>query len=88
MQLITPAGRRHEVSFAYGPTMEGSFVFELLEEERPLWEVAREFDGMAGILTVDDVLGDRTFEGFCCLCGVQRIGPKTVDVTLERGEKA
>ena len=86
MLITTCKGKTFEANYAFAPTSKGTCILEL-KDERPIEEIAKDFDGIAKIERKSESEGDKTYEGYSVLSGVNRDTRRgTVQITLEKPE--
>lgn len=91
MQITTSKNKTYDVRFIGALIRNGSRMMIELADDRPLWEIAEEFDGLSAITKTDEMKPGvkEVYEGFSQLVGIQRYnGNGTVLLTLEKGDAA
>lgn len=91
MQIITSRGQTFNIQFIGALLRNGNRLMIELKDERPIWEIAEDFDGLSMITKTDDLKPGvkEVFEGFTQLVGIQRNkGNGNVLLTLEKGDAA
>lgn len=85
IRITTSEGKTYDAAYAWAPLLDGSCGISL-QDERPLWKIAKEFDGLSGIHCVDTEAGlEYDFDGYTKLTKVERNGDN-VTLRLEKGE--
>ena len=72
MKLKTSKGKTYEVDWIDVASLTSGQLFAQLRDERPLHEIAEEFDGLEWLERESDTQGDKKFEGFNRLIGLSR----------------
>ena len=91
MQITTSKGKTFDVRFIGTLLRNGGRMMIELADDRPLWEIAEDFDGLSAVTKTDDMKPGvkEVYEGFTQLVGIQRNkGNGTVLLTLEKGDAA
>lgn len=84
MKLKTSRNKEYEVKWAGGPTINNGAVFLEMEDERRLPEIAAEFDGLDWLERISEDQGDKRFEGFSRLVGINETkGGVTIELAKE-----
>lgn len=83
MIIKVDGGREYDAVFAYAPTMDGKCVIQLRSDDRPLSEIAREFEGADYIERFSAEEGDAGYTGYTQLQAVERQGD-AVTITMTR----
>ena len=89
MKLKTSSGKEFDIRVIVSGLRNKNTVLIELEDDRPLPQVAADFDGMGSFVKYDEAIeGVReTYEGFSKLVRIQRNADAgTVRLTLERSE--
>lgn len=89
MSITTDKGKRFDVRWAWGPAGEaGRLMIELTADDRPLSQIAADFEGVALITRQDENEGDATFAGYTQLVRIERIVTGGVQLALEQAVTA
>jgi len=83
MQLKTSLGYTYTVDWIDTVSTSGN-VFMQMADARALPEIAAEFDGLEWLKREDADQGNKTFEGYSVLIGIQRVEPDIVIMTLKK----
>lgn len=87
MTIRVDGGREYDAVFAYAPTMDGKCVIRLRSDDRPLSEIAREFEGASCIERLSEEEGDAKYTGYTQLQAVERQGDAvTLAMTRPKAE--
>lgn len=84
MTIQTSEGKTFDIHFAYAPVFDGSCVAEVTGDERPLAQIAADFEGLAWIRKEDPSLNSETYSGYSELAGVTRQANGNVTVKMVR----
>ena len=88
MRITTNRGKTFDVNYAFAPTSKGTCMMEILDN-RPIAEVAADFDGLETISRESENEGNAVYTGYDTLVSVFRNTAKgTVQLTLERSDAA
>lgn len=74
MRIETSQNKTYTVHWIDTSIMNENMLSMQMPDERPLPEIAAEFDGLTEIQRQDENQGDKTFSGFSVLVGIKRIG--------------
>lgn len=88
MKLKTSGGKVFDIRVICPDLRSKNKVLIELEDDRPLGDIARDFDGLESMLKYDeDIAGvHEVYEGFTRLVGIRRNeSAGTVRLTLEKG---
>ncbi len=84
MTITTSKGQTFEVMWCWGPLSDGTLMLALYDP-RPLWEVARDLDGLTRIDRKSELEGDATYEGYVELVAIVRdVFASKTTVTLRK----
>jgi hypothetical protein len=72
MKLKTSKGKTYEVDWVDVASLTSGHLFAQLRDERPLFEIAEEFDGLEWLERKSETQGDKRFEGFNRLISISR----------------
>lgn len=87
MKLTTSKGNEYTVDWIDGPTIIEGCVILQMQDERPLADIAIEFDGLKWLKREDEHQGNKEFNGFGVLKRVSRMTGGKVQIALgKRGE--
>ena len=89
MKIATSKGKTFDIRFIGATLRGGKRMMIELEDSRPLWEIAEEFDGLSTITKTDSARPGvkEIYEGFSRLVGIQRNADNgTVRLTLEKDD--
>ena len=84
MLLKTSKGNEYEVAFVDGPTITSGHVMLQMNDTRPLWRIAQEFEGIERLERFSDTQGDKAWEGYTLLQHVSRVNDGVVRVALAK----
>lgn len=91
MKITTSREKTFDIQFIGALLRNGNRLMIELKDERPVCEIAADFDGLETITKTDALKPGvkEVFEGFTQLVGIQRNkGNGTVLLTLEKGDAA
>lgn len=91
MQITTSKGKTFDIQFIGALLRNGNRLMIELKDERPVPEIAADFDGLETITKTDALKPGvkEIFEGFAHLVGIQKNkGNGTVLLTLEKDDEA
>lgn len=80
MTITTSKGQTFEVIWCWGPLSDGTLMLAL-KDDRPLWEIAEELDGLTRIERKSRDEGDATYEGYSELTAII-LGVRNGEVTV------
>lgn len=87
MQITTSAGKQIDVLWCWGPLRDADEVMLCLMDDRPISEIAADFDGLEQIVRTDEIEKEMTFTGYSRLRMISRErGKSKVTIALEKGE--
>ena len=72
MTLTTSKGNTYTVDWIDVATLTSGNLLAQLRDERPLFEIAEEFDGLEWLERKSDTQGEKRFEGFNRLISISR----------------
>jgi len=72
MVLKTSKGKTYEVDWIDVASLTSGNLFAQLRDDRPLFEIAEEFDGLEWLERESDTQGNERFEGYNCLVSLSR----------------
>lgn len=83
MTLKTSKGKTYNVDWVDVASLTSGQLFAQLRDERPLHEIAEEFDGLEWLERESDTQGNKKFEGFNRLISLSRMAVNgAVQLTL------
>ena len=83
MKLKTSKGKTYEVDWVDVASLTSGNLFAQLRDDRPLHEIAEEFDGLEWLERESDTQGNKRFEGYNRLTGLSRMAVNgAVQLTL------
>lgn len=82
--ITTNHGKEFAIVYAYAPMYDGCCVIELLNDDRPLSEIATDFDGLEWIDKHDPFFVDERYEGYKSLKSIQKIPNGHVNIRLDK----
>lgn len=90
MTIETSKGKTYAVKWIFALSHNANQILIEYADDRPLAEIAAEFDGLETITKTDTSRPGvkEVYEGFTQLAGVQRMAAGSVRVTLEKGDAA
>lgn len=74
MTITTSKNKTYQVKWIDSPIQDAGMLALMMEDARPLLEIAAEFNGLTEIKRKDAHQGDKTFTGFDRLIGIKRVG--------------
>ena len=90
MKIETSTGKTFDIRVICPALRSGNRVMIELYDDRPLWEIAEDFDGLESIKKTDEAVGAsiyEVYEGYSRLVGITRNeAAGTVRLTLEKGD--
>lgn len=84
MTITTSRGKTFPAEWAWGPVGPQEQLMLQIRDERPLSEIAADFEGCDRIHRQSDLEGDLDFEGYTALRAIQRTPEGAVRLTIER----
>lgn len=93
MKVTTSKGKTFDVDWMWGPIGNTRDLMLQLKDERPIPEIAVDFDGVEHFHRESETQGDMDFDGYTILRGIIRpsydFDPSKVQITLTtpRGDK-
>ena len=84
MTLKTSKGKTYEINWIGGPTVRTGNVLLEMKDDRSLANIAREFDKLEWMERTSETEGDKRFEGFARLVGIQRGDGGNVTLTFAK----
>lgn len=90
MTITTSKQKTFDVNWAWAPVGEdGDMMFELTRDERPVSQIAADFEGCEHIHRESELEGDKDFDGYTRVKSVV-VNPRrgTVRLTLMKGGDA
>lgn len=91
MTVTTSRGKTFPVDWMWGPVGPAAELMLQLRDERPLSEIAADFEGCERFLRQSETEGDMTFEGYAALTVLARpayADPAVVQLTLAIPERS
>lgn len=86
MKLTTSSQKTYDVDWIDVATITSGNLLLQMQDERPLHLIAVEFDGLEWLKRESDTQGNKTFEGFNRLIGINRNAANgAVQLTLSKG---
>lgn len=89
MKIKTSKGKTFDVVTAFGPISTGELVIRMYDD-RPLSDVAVDFDGCDYFRRESETEGDIDFDGYSVLTGINRdyhgTGKKIIIITISKKE--
>lgn len=83
MRIETSQNKTYTVSWIDTSITDQSKLLAQMVDERRLSEIAAEFDGLTEIRRFDENQGDKVYDGYTLLAGIQRMGSEVL-IKMER----
>lgn len=84
MELKTSRDKVYSVIWA--DVASSGVLYMQVQDSRPIAQIAEDFDGLEWLERISEDQGDKRFDGYSVLTGVDRITPDVVNVTIRKGE--
>lgn len=84
MELKTSRDKIYPIVWA--DVASSGVLYIQVKDSRPLAQLAEDFDGLEWLERISEDQGDKRFDGYSVLTGVDRITPDVVNVTIRKGE--
>lgn len=84
MKLTTSKGKEYLINWVETSEIAKGALMLQMHDERDLAVIVKEFDGLDWLNREDEKQGDKLFEGYTILIGVQRQTPGTVLLSLAK----
>ena len=82
MKLTTSKGNEYTVNWIDGPTITGGMVILQMDDERPLSEIAAEFENLEWLKRESESQGNKEFNGCSVLKHIVRMADGMVQIAL------
>lgn len=86
MTVTTSKGKTFDVNWMWGPVGVNDDLMLEYEDERPLSEIAADFEGCESFHRESETEGDKNWTGYTGLRSIVRSGRGRVQLTLYREE--
>ena len=84
MKIRTSKNKEYQAEYIDGPTRIGGAVMLRIMDERRLPEIAAEFDGLEWLERISEDQGNKRFDGFSRLAGINgKAGGVTIELAKE-----
>lgn len=84
MELKT--SRDKVYSIVWADVASSGVLYMQVQDSRLIAQIAEDFDGLEWLERISEDQGDKRFDGYSVLTGVDRITPDVVNVTIRKGE--
>lgn len=84
--MLLRTSNEKEYKAVWADVASSGVFFAHVFDDRPIPQVAADFDGLAWLERESAEQGDKRFDGFSVLMGVERITGEVVKLTIGKGE--